>query len=163
MCFPVSVTGRNEEHYYELSRFKVAQPRDWTALEAAFAEKLAVVGYGHRKSSRAASTVDIGVRAFMPASRSGTKDAAELEKLVGQRRSLPHHQARRHRRKRGCGPPRGAGRAGARAAAGNRSDAAMKEGDTVSGTGPQPDALRRVRRSGRHRRPAPRERHRTAG
>ncbi len=42
--FPVSVTGRNEEHYYELSRFKVAQPRDWSALEAAFAEKLAVVG-----------------------------------------------------------------------------------------------------------------------
>jgi len=29
------------------------------------------------------ATVDIGVRAFMPASRSGTKDAAELEKLVG--------------------------------------------------------------------------------
>jgi small subunit ribosomal protein S1 len=29
-------------------------------------------------------TVDIGVRAFLPASRSGTKDAAELEKLVGQ-------------------------------------------------------------------------------
>ena len=42
--FPVSVTGRNEEHYYELSRFKVAQPRDWSALEAAFAEKMAVVG-----------------------------------------------------------------------------------------------------------------------
>src|SRR5207249_10315296 len=29
-------------------------------------------------------TVDIGVRAFMPASRSGAKDPAELEKLVGQ-------------------------------------------------------------------------------
>ena len=28
-------------------------------------------------------TVDVGVRAFMPASRSGTHDAAELEKLVG--------------------------------------------------------------------------------
>src|SRR5665213_493951 len=41
---PVSVTGRNEEGYYELSRFKVAQPRDWTALEEAFAQKLAVVG-----------------------------------------------------------------------------------------------------------------------
>src|ERR1039457_4657074 len=41
---PVSVTGFNEEHYYELSRFKVAQPRDWTALETAFTEKLAVVG-----------------------------------------------------------------------------------------------------------------------
>jgi small subunit ribosomal protein S1 len=29
-------------------------------------------------------TVDVGVRAFMPASRSGTRDASELEKLVGQ-------------------------------------------------------------------------------
>jgi small subunit ribosomal protein S1 len=79
--FPVSVTGRNEEHYYELSRFKVAQPRDWSALEAAFAEKLAVVGTvtGVIKGGL---TVDIGVRAFMPASRSGTRDAAELEKLV---------------------------------------------------------------------------------
>ena len=28
--------------------------------------------------------VDVGVRAFMPASRSGAKDAAEMEKLVGQ-------------------------------------------------------------------------------
>ena len=78
----VSVTGRNEEGYYELSRFKVAQPRDWTALEAAFAEKLAVVGTvtGVVKGG---VNVDIGVRAFMPASRSGTRDAAELEKLVG--------------------------------------------------------------------------------
>ena len=41
---PVSVKGRNEEGYYELSRFKVAQPRDWTALETAFNEKTAVVG-----------------------------------------------------------------------------------------------------------------------
>ena len=29
-------------------------------------------------------SVDVGVRAFMPASRSGTRDAAEMEKLVGQ-------------------------------------------------------------------------------
>jgi small subunit ribosomal protein S1 len=78
----VSVTGRNQEGYYELSRFKVAQPRDWTALEAAFAEKLAVVGTvtGVVKGGL---NVDIGVRAFMPASRSGTHDATELEKLVG--------------------------------------------------------------------------------
>jgi small subunit ribosomal protein S1 len=80
--FPVSVTGRNEEHYYVLSRFKVALPRDWSALEAAFAEKTAVVGTvtGVIKGGL---TVDVGVRAFMPASRSGTKDAVELEKLVG--------------------------------------------------------------------------------
>ena len=29
-------------------------------------------------------SVDVGVRAFMPASRTGTRDAAEMEKLVGQ-------------------------------------------------------------------------------
>jgi small subunit ribosomal protein S1 len=80
--FPVSVTGRNEEGYYELSRFKVAQPRDWSALEAAFAEKTAVVGTV-TEVVKGGLRVDIGVRAFMPASRSGTKDAVELEKLVG--------------------------------------------------------------------------------
>jgi small subunit ribosomal protein S1 len=80
--FPVSVTGRNTEHYYELSRFKVAQTRDWPALEAAFAEKLAIVGTV-TEVRKGGVTVDVGVRAFMPASRSGTRDAAELEKLVG--------------------------------------------------------------------------------
>jgi len=79
---PVSVTGRNEEGYYELSRFKVAQPRDWSALEAAFAEKTAVVGTV-TEVVKGGLRVDVGVRAFMPASRSGTRDAVELEKLVG--------------------------------------------------------------------------------
>jgi small subunit ribosomal protein S1 len=80
--FPVSITGRNEEGYYELSRFRVAQPRDWTGLEQAFAQKLAVAGTvtGVVKGGL---TVDIGVRAFMPASRSGTREAAEMEALVG--------------------------------------------------------------------------------
>jgi small subunit ribosomal protein S1 len=80
--FPVSVKGRNEEHYHELSRFKVAQPRDWSALEAAFADKTAVVGTV-TAVIKGGLSVDVGVRAFMPASRSGTKDAVELEKLVG--------------------------------------------------------------------------------
>jgi small subunit ribosomal protein S1 len=81
--FPVSITGRNEEGYYQLTRFRVAQPRDWSALEHAFAEKVAVAGTvtGVVKGGL---TVDVGVRAFMPASRSGTRDAAELEALVGQ-------------------------------------------------------------------------------
>ncbi len=78
----VSVKGRNEEGYYDLTFFKVAQPRDWSALEAAFAEKLAVVGTV-TAVIKGGLTVDIGVRAFMPASRSGTRDAAELEKMVG--------------------------------------------------------------------------------
>jgi small subunit ribosomal protein S1 len=80
---PVSVTGRNEERYYTLTRFKVAQPKDWSALEEAFAEKIAVVGTvtGVVKGGL---NVDVGVRAFMPASRSGARDAAEIEALVGQ-------------------------------------------------------------------------------
>ncbi len=60
----------------------MAQPRDWSALEAAFAEKMAVVGTV-TEVVKGGLNVDIGVRAFMPASRSGTRDAVELEKLVG--------------------------------------------------------------------------------
>ena len=81
--FPVSITGRNEEGYYELSRFRVAQPRDWSGIERAFAEKIAVSGTV-TELVKGGLSVDIGVRAFMPASRSGTRDAAELEALVGQ-------------------------------------------------------------------------------
>jgi len=81
--FPVSITGRNEEGYYELSRFRVAQPRDWSGLEHAFAEKVAVSGTV-TELIKGGLSVDIGVRAFMPGSRSGARDAAELEALVGQ-------------------------------------------------------------------------------
>ena len=81
--FLVAVKGRNPEGYYELSRFKVEQPRDWSALERAFADKAPIAGTvtGVVKGGL---SVDVGVRAFMPASRSGARDAAELEKLVGQ-------------------------------------------------------------------------------
>jgi small subunit ribosomal protein S1 len=128
---PVSVTGRNEEHYYVLSRFRVALPRDWSALEQAFAEKTAVAGTV-TEVVKGGLSVDVGVRAFMPASRSGTRDAAELEALVGteitcritkldvtdenvvvDRRVVLEEQAR---------------------GALNERRAALKEGDTVSGT-----------------------------
>ena len=129
--FPVSVTGRNEEGYYSLTRFKVAQPRDWSALEQAFEQKLAVVGTvtGVVKGG---FNVDVGVRAFMPASRSGVREAAEMEALVGQqincritkldvtdedlvvdRRVVLEEQAR---------------------AAAEAHFGAMKEGETVTGT-----------------------------
>jgi small subunit ribosomal protein S1 len=79
----VSVKGRDPEGYYELTRFRTEQPKDWSALERAFAEKAAIVGTvtGVIKGGL---SVDVGVRAFMPASRSGARDAAEMEKLVGQ-------------------------------------------------------------------------------
>ena len=80
---PVSVKGRDPEGYYQLSRQKIAQPTDWSSLEQAFAEKATIVGTvtGVIKGG---FSVDVGVRAFMPASRSGVRDAAEMEKLVGQ-------------------------------------------------------------------------------
>jgi small subunit ribosomal protein S1 len=79
----VSVKGRNEEGYYELSRLRVEQPRDWSALEQAFADKAIIVGTV-TAAVKGGLSVDVGVRAFMPGSRSGARDAAEMEKLVGQ-------------------------------------------------------------------------------
>jgi len=79
----VTVKGRDLDGYYELSRFKVERPMDWSGLEKAFADKTTVLGTvtGVIKGG---FSVDVGVRAFMPASRSGVREAAEMEKLVGQ-------------------------------------------------------------------------------
>ena len=79
----VTIKGRDPEGYYELTRGKVERPTDWASLEKAFAEKSTIIGTvtGVIKGGL---SVDIGVRAFMPASRSGTHDASELEKLVEQ-------------------------------------------------------------------------------
>ena len=79
----VSVKGRDPDGYYELSRTKISRPKDWSALEQAFTEKATIVGTVTGVVKGGVS-VDVGVRAFMPASRSGTRDAAELEKMVGQ-------------------------------------------------------------------------------
>src|ERR1700722_3657774 len=79
----VSVKGRNEEGYYELSRLRVAQPKDWTSLEQAFADQTVIAGTV-TAVVKGGLSVDVGVRAFMPNSRSGARDAAEIEKFVGQ-------------------------------------------------------------------------------
>jgi small subunit ribosomal protein S1 len=80
---PVSIKGRGPEGYYELSRIKVERPKDWSSLEKAFADKVAIAGTV-AAVVKGGLSVDVGVRAFMPASRSGAKDAAEMEKLIGQ-------------------------------------------------------------------------------
>jgi small subunit ribosomal protein S1 len=127
----VTVKGRDLDGYYELSRFKVERPMDWSALEKAFAEKSAVLGTV-TAVVKGGFSVDVGVRAFMPASRSGVREAAEMEKLVGQeircriikldvtdedvvvdRRALAEEEER---------------------AAKDRLYGQIKEGDTVSGT-----------------------------
>jgi small subunit ribosomal protein S1 len=127
----VSVKGRNEEGYYELSKMKVEAPKDWGSLEEAFAAKAVIAGTvtGVVKGGL---SVDVGVRAFLPGSRSGARDAAEMEKLVGQaiscritsldvedenvivdRRSVMEEEDRSNK---------------------ERRFAEVKEGDTVSGT-----------------------------
>jgi small subunit ribosomal protein S1 len=79
----VGIMGRNEEGYYRLSKLKVQRPKDWAGLEKAFQEKRSIAGVVSAVIKGGVS-VDVGVRAFMPASRSGAKDAAEIGKLVGQ-------------------------------------------------------------------------------
>ncbi len=79
----VSIKGRGPEGYYELSRIKVERPKDWSSLEKAFTGKTPIAGVVTAVIKGGVS-VDVGVRAFMPASRSGAKDAAEMEKLIGQ-------------------------------------------------------------------------------
>src|SRR5271155_1529192 len=63
----VSVKGRNEEGYYELSRLRVEQPKDWTALEKAFEDKTVIIGTV-TAVVKGGLSVDVGVRAFMPGS-----------------------------------------------------------------------------------------------
>ena len=79
----VTIKGRDPEGYYELTRGKIERVTDWESLQKAFAEKSTIIGTvtGVVKGGL---SVDVGVRAFMPASRSGTKDASELAKLVEQ-------------------------------------------------------------------------------
>lgn len=79
----VTVKGRDPEGYYELTVGKVARPTDWASLEKAFNEKTTIVGTVIA-AVKGGLSVDVGVRAFMPASRSGVRDTAEMEKLVGQ-------------------------------------------------------------------------------
>ncbi|HWC01064.1 MAG TPA: 30S ribosomal protein S1 [Bryobacteraceae bacterium] len=79
----VTIKGRDPEGYYLVSRIQVERPKDWSSLERAFAGKQTIAGVVSGVVKGGLS-VDVGVRAFMPASRSGAKDAAEMEKLVGQ-------------------------------------------------------------------------------
>lgn len=79
----VTITGRNPEGYYTLSKLAVEKPKDWSGLQTAFDAGRAIAGTvsGQVKGG---FSVDVGVRAFMPASRSGVREVAEMEQLVGQ-------------------------------------------------------------------------------
>ncbi len=81
--FEVLITGRNAEGLVTLSRLTGPRPRDWEELRAAYERHEVIPG---RVSGlvKGGLTVDVGARAFLPASRSGARDPAEMEKLVGE-------------------------------------------------------------------------------
>jgi small subunit ribosomal protein S1 len=79
----VSIKGRDPEGYYDLALGKIDRPKDWTSLAKAFADKTTIAGTV-TAVVKGGLSVDVGVRAFMPASRSGARDAAEMQKLVEQ-------------------------------------------------------------------------------
>lgn len=79
----VSIRGRDPEGNYLLSTIKIETPRDWSGLERAFASQATISGHV-LEVVKGGLRVDVGVRAFMPASRSGAREIADMEKLVGQ-------------------------------------------------------------------------------
>lgn len=79
----VTVTGRDETGSYTLSPVQVEVPVDWSGLRKAFEDKAVIAGVVE-EAVKGGLRVNVGVRAFMPASRSGVREVADLEKLVGQ-------------------------------------------------------------------------------
>lgn len=79
----VAVGPRNEEGYYQLSTIKAHRPRDWSGLQAAFTERRNIAGTV-LEQVKGGFRVDVGVRAFMPASRSGVRETSDMPALVGQ-------------------------------------------------------------------------------
>ena len=79
----VIVTGQSHQGYLQLSSLQNQRPSSWFQLEAAFNSGSAVLGkvIGTTKGGL---SVDVGVRAFMPASRSGERSDEGLQALVGQ-------------------------------------------------------------------------------
>jgi small subunit ribosomal protein S1 len=80
---PVVAGPRDSEGYYQLSLIRVERPKDWTGLEHAFNEKLTIAGTV-TEQVKGGFRVDVGVPAFMPASRSGVREMTEMAQLVGQ-------------------------------------------------------------------------------
>jgi len=81
--FDVAITGRNNEGMVTLSRVAGRRPQDWDTLTRAFENKEIIAGR-ITATVKGGFTVDVGTRAFLPASRSGARTPAEMEQLVGQ-------------------------------------------------------------------------------
>lgn len=79
----VIVTGQSHQGYLQLSSLQTQRPSSWFQLEAAFNTGSTVLGKV-TGTTKGGLSVDVGVRAFMPASRSGERSEEGLQALVGQ-------------------------------------------------------------------------------
>lgn len=79
----VIVTGQSHQGYLQLSSLQTQRPNSWFQLEAAFNSGRTVLGKV-TGTTKGGLSVDVGVRAFMPASRSGERSEEGLQALVGQ-------------------------------------------------------------------------------
>jgi small subunit ribosomal protein S1 len=76
-----TIIGR-AEGYYLLSPLEVRQPKDWSGLQKAFDEKQIISGEV-KGIVKGGFNVDVGVRAFLPGSRSGIQESEALS-YIGQ-------------------------------------------------------------------------------
>ena len=78
-----TITGRSPEGYLTLSRIIAQRPKNWTQFEMAFEDHTPIAGKVS-EVIKGGLAVDVGVRAFLPASRSGARDAEAMQALVGE-------------------------------------------------------------------------------
>lgn len=79
----VIVEGRDPEGSFKLSPFSPERPRNLEDARAAFQAGLIVRGKV-TGAVKGGLTVDVGMRGFIPLSKTGVRDPGELHKLVGQ-------------------------------------------------------------------------------
>jgi small subunit ribosomal protein S1 len=81
----VNVLGLNDRGYYNLTTTeKIEAPRDWSEFQAAFSAQTTVVCTVTELIKGGFRCELAGVKAFLPASRSGVREQAEMAHLVGQ-------------------------------------------------------------------------------
>ncbi len=80
----LTITSRDEHGIYLLDTLMAQAPaKDWTALEEAFNENRIIRGRV-LEAVKGGLRVDVGMRGFLPASRSGTRNEADMNALIGQ-------------------------------------------------------------------------------
>ena len=79
----VVIAGQSSDGYLLLQGMNAMRPTGWEQLATAFASDATVVGRVIEQV-KSGLTVDVGVRAFMPASRSGERHDDGLQALIGQ-------------------------------------------------------------------------------